>query len=83
MGAWHDAQDALAAWGGALDDREAPLVIFGDMPEGELGLFGAADEPPADLEIPRPDSLSHDKRFFAAVRRAGPATLHGLARYYQ
>lgn len=83
VGAWHDAQDALAAWGGALDDPEAPLVIFGDMPEGELGLLGAADEPPADLTIPRLDSLTHDKRFFAAVRRAGPSDLHGLARYYQ
>ena len=32
--AWQDGQDALAAWGGALDDPDAPLVLLPDMPEG-------------------------------------------------
>jgi 5-methylthioadenosine/S-adenosylhomocysteine deaminase len=83
IGAWREAEEALAAWGGALDDPDAPLVIFGDMPEGDLGLLGAADEPPADLVVPRLDSLTHDARFFAAIERAGPPELQGLADYYE
>lgn len=80
--AWQDAQEALAAWGGALDDPDAPLALFGDMPEGDLELMGASGEIPLDLEIPRLDSLTHDATFFAAVARSGPAELQHLAAYY-
>lgn len=80
--AWRDSNDALAAWGGPLDDPDAPLAIFGDMPEGDLGLLGAAAEPPADLKIPRLDALTHDAAFFKAVGRSAAEELHELAAYY-
>jgi 5-methylthioadenosine/S-adenosylhomocysteine deaminase len=82
IGAWHASQDALASWGGALDDPDAPLAIFGDMPEGDIGVMGAVAEPPPNVKIPRLDSLVHDKRFFDAVDRAGPPELAGLRQYY-
>jgi 5-methylthioadenosine/S-adenosylhomocysteine deaminase len=83
VAAWKSAQDALAAWGGPLDDPEAPLVLFGDMPEGDLGALGAAGVPPADLAIPPLDSLEHDQPFFTAIRNANPPELSRLERYYQ
>jgi 5-methylthioadenosine/S-adenosylhomocysteine deaminase len=81
--AWRDAQDALAAWGGSLDDPEAPLALFGDMPEGELGLLGATAEIPTGLRIPRLDTLTHDARFHAAVAASGAPDLPGLVAYYR
>jgi cytosine/adenosine deaminase-related metal-dependent hydrolase len=83
IAAWKDAQDALAAWGGPLDDPEAPLVLYGDMPEGDLGALGAAGAPPADLQIPPLDTLEHDDAFFTAVRNAEPPELPRLEGYYQ
>jgi hypothetical protein len=82
VGAWREAQDALAAWGGPLDDPQAPLALFGDMPEGDLGLLGGSGEIPADLEIPALDTLAHDASFFAAVARSGSPELQALAAYY-
>jgi hypothetical protein len=83
IAAWNDSQDALAAWGGALDDPEAPLVLYGDMPEGDLGALGAAGVPPADLQIPPLDSLQHDSAFFSAIKNANPPELEQLERYYR
>jgi cytosine/adenosine deaminase-related metal-dependent hydrolase len=87
--AWRQSADALAAWGGPLDSPEAPLAIFGDMPEGNLGVLGAAGEIPPGLEIPKPDSLEHDDDFFDAIDRTAAklpgsaAELRELRRYYQ
>ncbi len=81
--AWQDGQDALAAWGGALDDPDAPLVLLPDMPEGPgIDAFGVVSDPPADLVIPPLDPLWHDQAFFAAVANEAPPTLPGLATYY-
>ncbi|MFD5436041.1 amidohydrolase family protein [Kitasatospora sp. NPDC127067] len=80
--AWRDAQDALAAWGGPLDDPEAPLALFGDMPEGETVALGGTDDVPADLVVPAPDALTHDAAFFAAVERSGIPELTRLKDYY-
>ncbi|MFF8288859.1 amidohydrolase family protein [Streptomyces sp. NPDC016309] len=82
VAAWRAAQDALAEWGGPLDDPDAPLVLFGDMPEGDLGAFGAAGEVPLDLVIPRLDPPAHDAAYFAAVARSGVPRLQHLAEYY-
>lgn len=81
--AWRDSQDALASWGGALDDPDAPLVVFGDMPEGDVGVMAGSGEIPLDLEIPRLDALTHDDAFFDAVARSGPPELQHLAAYYR
>ena len=83
VGVWRDAQHALAAWGGPLDDPDAPLVLFGDMPEGDVGLLAASDEVPTDLVIPPLDSLTHDAAFFSAITRTNPPGLSALAGYYQ
>jgi 5-methylthioadenosine/S-adenosylhomocysteine deaminase len=83
VGAWNAALEALAAWGGPLEAPEAPLVIFGDMPEGDLGVLGATGEIPADVKIPPLDTLEHDQAFFAALARANPPELPRLVRYYQ
>jgi len=80
--AWESATEAMAAWGGALDDPEAPLMLFGDMPEGDASAAAGGDEPPADLTIPPLDSLAHDGPFFAALKRAGPPELQPLRTYY-
>ncbi len=80
--AWQQSLDALAAWGGALDEPEAPLALFGDMPEGDLEAIAGAGEIPVDLKIPPLDSLSHDKAFKAALQRAAPDALKPLADYY-
>jgi 5-methylthioadenosine/S-adenosylhomocysteine deaminase len=80
--AWQQSLDALAAWGGALDEPEAPLALFGDMPEGDLEAIAGAGEIPVDLKIPALDSLSHDKAFKAALHRAAPDALKPLADYY-
>lgn len=82
VGSWQQSQDALAAWGGSLDEPDAPLVVFGDMPEGDVGLLAASAEIPSDITIPGLNSLSHDAAFFAAVRSAGPPELQPLADYY-
>ncbi|MGP3976266.1 amidohydrolase family protein [Streptomyces sp. 8N114] len=82
VAAWRAAQDALADWGGPLDDPEAPLVLFGDMPEGDTGALAAAGEVPPDLVVPRLDPLTHDATYFAAVARSGVPELQHLARYY-
>jgi hypothetical protein len=82
IAAWNTSVDALAAWGGALDDPDAPLALYGDMPEGDLGILGAAGVPPADLRIPPLDSLEHDTDFFTAVTAAAPPDLPELAGYY-
>ncbi|MEU4969023.1 amidohydrolase family protein [Streptomyces smyrnaeus] len=82
VAAWRAAQDALADWGGPLDDPEAPLVLFGDMPEGDAGTFAAAAEVPQDLVVPRLDPLTHDAAYFAAVARSGVPQLQHLAEYY-
>lgn len=81
--AWQGSLDALAAWGGPLDDPAAPLAIFGDMPEGDLGLIASSGEMPPNLRIPRMDSLVHDAAFFRAVGRSGPPELQHLATYYR
>ncbi|MFH8796158.1 hypothetical protein [Streptomyces sp. NPDC017941] len=83
VAAWRSSQDALADWGGPLDDPEAPLALFGDMPEGDTGAFAAAGEVPLDLVVPRMDPLTHDAAFFAAVARAGVPQLQHLADYYR
>jgi 5-methylthioadenosine/S-adenosylhomocysteine deaminase len=80
--AWQSSLDGLAAWGGPLDDPEAPLALIGDMPEGDVGLLAAGGEIPVDLELPRPDALTHDDDFFAAVSRSGPPELQALKSYY-
>lgn len=82
VAAWRASQDALAEWGGPLDDPDAPLVLFGDMPDGDLGAFGAAGEVPPDLVIPPLDPLTHDAAYFAAVARSGVPQLQHLADYY-
>jgi cytosine/adenosine deaminase-related metal-dependent hydrolase len=82
VAAWRASQDALAAWGGPLDDPDAPLTLFGDMPDGDTGLFAAAGEVPPDLVVPRPDPLTHDAAYFAAVARGGVPQLRHLADYY-
>lgn len=81
--AWNASMDALAAWGGPMDAPDAPLLIFGDMPEGDLGLLGATGEIPLDTKIPPLDSLEHDTAFFAAIKRTTPPDLVELARYYR
>jgi cytosine/adenosine deaminase-related metal-dependent hydrolase len=81
--AWQDALQALARWRGPMDDPEAPLVVFGDMPDGDLDVRAGSGEIPPDLRIPRLDSLAHDATFFAAVARSGPPELQHLAAYYQ
>jgi cytosine/adenosine deaminase-related metal-dependent hydrolase len=83
VAAWNSSQDALAAWGGPLDDLEAPLALFGDMPEGDLGALGASGVPPADLQVPPLDSLEHDQAFFTAISAGNPPELPALNRYYQ
>ncbi|MGA4843984.1 amidohydrolase family protein [Streptomyces sp. G45] len=83
VAAWRAAQDALADWGGPLDDPQAPLALFGDMPEGDTGAFAAAGEVPLDLVVPRLDPLAHDAAYFAAVARGGPARLKHLKDYYR
>ena len=86
--AWKDSANALASWGGPLDAPDAPLAIFGDMPEGDLGVLGATGEIPPGLKIPPLDSLEHDDDFFAALkgtaaqRPASAADLNELERYY-
>ncbi|MFJ1709310.1 amidohydrolase family protein [Kitasatospora sp. NPDC088346] len=80
--AWRDSQAALTAWSGTLDDREAPLVLLGDMPEGSSDAFAGADAPPPGLVVPRPDALTHDAAYFAAVARSGVPQLQHLAAYY-
>jgi 5-methylthioadenosine/S-adenosylhomocysteine deaminase len=86
--AWKDSVNALASWGGPLDAPDAPLAIFGDMPEGDLGLLGATGEIPPGLTIPPLDPLEHDDAFFdalestAAQRPASAAELNELRRYY-
>jgi 5-methylthioadenosine/S-adenosylhomocysteine deaminase len=82
IAAWNSSLDAFAAWGGALDDPEAPLVLYGDMPEGDLGALGTAGVPPADLQIPPLDTLEHDAAFFAAIKTAAPPDLATLEGYY-
>jgi 5-methylthioadenosine/S-adenosylhomocysteine deaminase len=82
VGSWNSSLDALAAWGGPLDAPDAPLLIFGDMPQGNLGALGATGEIPSDVKVPAPDSLEHDQAFFAAIARANPPELAGLADYY-
>ncbi|MFF5718858.1 hypothetical protein [Streptomyces buecherae] len=82
VAAWRAAQDALASWGGPLDDPDAPLVLFGDMPEGDVGAFAAAGEVPSGLVIPPLDTLTHDAAFLAAVARAGVPELQHLAERY-
>ncbi|MER6365893.1 hypothetical protein [Kitasatospora sp. NPDC001527] len=75
--AFRDAQDALAAWGGSLDDPDAPLALFGDMPEGEAAALAGTDDIPPGLVVPEPDALTHDAAFLAAVDRSGiPALRH-------
>jgi 5-methylthioadenosine/S-adenosylhomocysteine deaminase len=83
VAAWNASMDALAAWGGPMDAPEAPLLIFGDMPEGDLGLLGGTGEIPPDTKVPPLDSLEHDAAFFAAIKRTAPPDLDGLAAYYQ
>ena len=86
--AWKDSVNALASWGGPLDAPDAPLAIFGDMPEGDLGLLGATGEIPPGLTIPPLDPLEHDDAFFdalegtAAQRPASATELNELRRYY-
>ncbi|MBD0671080.1 hypothetical protein BU198_10280 [Streptomyces sp. CBMA156] len=80
--AWRDAQDGLAAWGGPLDDPDAPLALFGDMPEGEAAALAGTDDVPAGLVIPPLDALTHDAAFFAAVDRSGIPELTRLKDYY-
>jgi 5-methylthioadenosine/S-adenosylhomocysteine deaminase len=81
--AFREAQDAIAAWGGALDDPQAPLIVFGDMPEGDLGAIAGADDIPPDLKIAPLDTLFHDAAFFDAVAESGPPELQRLADYYR
>nr|BFD95621.1 hypothetical protein KitaXyl93_69810 [Kitasatospora sp. Xyl93] len=80
--AWREAQNALAAWGGPLDDPEAPLALFGDMPEGEATALAGTDDVPAGLVIPPLDALTHDAAFLAAVDRTGIPELRRLGDYY-
>ncbi|MET8545271.1 amidohydrolase family protein [Kitasatospora sp. NPDC004799] len=80
--AWLDAQDGLAAWGGPLDDPDAPLVLFGDMPEGEEVALAGTGDVPDGLVIPPLDALTHDRAFFAAVDRTGIPELQRLRTYY-
>jgi 5-methylthioadenosine/S-adenosylhomocysteine deaminase len=83
VAAWNHSLDALASWGGPLDAPEAPLMIFGEMPEGDLGLLGATGEIPLDTKIPPPDALQHDPTFLAAIKRTKAPDLDGLAGYYR
>jgi cytosine/adenosine deaminase-related metal-dependent hydrolase len=83
VAAWNASVDALAAWGGPLDAPEAPLLIFGEMPEGDVGLLGATGEIPLDTKIPPLDSLEHDAAFFAAINRTAAPDLDRLASYYR
>ncbi|MFC5665384.1 amidohydrolase family protein [Kitasatospora misakiensis] len=80
--AWRDAQEGLAAWGGPLDDPDAPLALFGDMPEGEETALAGAEDLPPGVVVPPPDSLTHDAAFFAAVERSGIAALTRLKDFY-
>ncbi|MFH8789262.1 amidohydrolase family protein [Streptomyces roseoverticillatus] len=82
VAAWRASQDALAAWGGPLDEPEAPLALFGDMPDGDVGAFAAAGEIPPDLVIPPLDALTHEEAYFDAVARSGVPELQHLAEYY-
>jgi 5-methylthioadenosine/S-adenosylhomocysteine deaminase len=83
VGSWHDANDALAAWGGPLDAPEAPLVLLPDMPEGpDANAFGVVGEPPPDLVIPPLDPLWHDQAFFDALTAKQPPLLDKLSSYY-
>ena len=82
VAAWQRSQDALAAWGGSLDEPDAPLVLFGDMPEGDAALQAASGEIPTDITIPGLNSLAHDAPYFAAIKSAGPPELQSLADYY-
>jgi cytosine/adenosine deaminase-related metal-dependent hydrolase len=80
--AYDDALNALAAWGGSLDDPDAPLVIFGDMPEGDGSLLAGGGQIPDDLTMPPLDPLHHDAAFFDAIDRVKPPQLARLRDYY-
>ncbi|MBJ7328523.1 MAG: amidohydrolase family protein [Solirubrobacteraceae bacterium] len=82
-GAFERSQTRLAMVSTLTSDGDAPLALFGDMPVGDDGIGILAAEPPDHLTIPRPDSLTHDAAFFAAVARSGPPELQPLARYYE
>ncbi|MFD4659755.1 hypothetical protein ACFWP2_29480 [Kitasatospora sp. NPDC058444] len=81
--AWRDAQEGLVAWGAPLADPDAPLALFGDMPEGEEVALAGTDDVPAGLVIPELDALTHDEAFFAAVDRTGIPELQRLRKYYE
>jgi hypothetical protein len=78
-----NALNALVAFGGSLDDPDAPLVLFGDMPEGDDGLLAGTRETPEDIVVPPMDSLEHDDDFFDACDRSGAPHLAKLRGYYQ
>jgi 5-methylthioadenosine/S-adenosylhomocysteine deaminase len=81
VAAWEQANGELAAWGGSLSDPEAPLLLLGDMPDGDAELLGAPREPPADLVIPALDRLWHDKAFLDTTQARNP-TLGRLRQWY-
>jgi 5-methylthioadenosine/S-adenosylhomocysteine deaminase len=81
--ALNDALNALVAFGGSLDDPDAPLVLLGDMPEGDDGLLAGTTDVPADIVVPPMDSLIHDDEFFAACDRTGEPHLAKLQGFYQ
>jgi hypothetical protein len=77
------ALNALFAFGGSLDDPDAPLVLLGDMPEGDDGLLAGTTDVPADIVVPPMDSLVHDDDFFDACERTGEPHLAKLRGFYQ
>lgn len=78
------ALNALAAFDGALDDPDAPLVLFGDMPEPDGGLLAGTSDFPAETVVPPLDPLVHDDAFFDACDSVLAAPfLSKLRGYYQ
>lgn len=79
------ADEALAAWGGPLDDPRAPFTWLADMPRGldDDSALGGPGDPP-NVVVPPLQSLVHDRAWFDAVD-AHPfhaGLLSGLRAYY-
>ncbi|WP_426567045.1 amidohydrolase family protein [Angustibacter sp. McL0619] len=77
------AQGRLAAFGGRLDHREAPLRLALDMPSG-LGPVGGLPKDLGEVHVPELQSLEHDADWLKSLVGRGfhRGLLDDLARYY-
>ncbi|WP_265521521.1 amidohydrolase family protein [Oerskovia flava] len=77
------ARARFAAWGGALDDPDAPLRLALDMPTG-LGPVGGLPRDLSAISVPPLESLVHDDAWLASVGGRGfhGGVLDALRDYY-